>query len=112
MTTQTHNRRIKELQARADVFKALAHPTRLLILQELADGERCVGDLTEIAGFDMSTVSKHLTVLKSAGIVADQKRGLEVWYRLCMPCVLSFFDCVAAVLKARHLTPERRESSL
>lgn len=107
MTTKTHINRVRQLQARADVFKALAHPTRLLILEELAGGERRVGDLTEIAGFDMSTVSKHLTVLKKAGVVADQKRGLEVWYWLCMPCVLSFFDCVAAVLKAQHLTPQR-----
>ncbi len=46
----------------------------------------------------MSTVSKHLSVLKSAGIVADEKRGQQVYYRLKMPCVLRFFDCVGEVL--------------
>jgi ArsR family transcriptional regulator len=55
-------------------------------------------------GADISTVSKHLSLLKSAGIVDDEKRGLQVYYRLRMPCVTRFFDCVSEVLsgKARH----------
>lgn len=64
----------------------------------LSRGERCVCELTEMVGSDMSTVSKHLSVLKSAGIVADEKRGMQVYYTLRMPCVLRFFDCVGEVM--------------
>jgi ArsR family transcriptional regulator len=85
-------------EARARVMKAMAHPTRLYIVDELARGERCVHELTEMIGADMSTVSKHLSVLKSVGIVGDEKRGSEVYYSLRMGCVLGFFDCIEAVL--------------
>jgi DNA-binding transcriptional ArsR family regulator len=87
------------MQARARVMKALAHPTRLFIVDELSRGERCVCDLTEKIGADVSTVSKHLSVLKGAGIVRDDKRGVQVFYRLRVPCILNFFGCVEAVLE-------------
>jgi ArsR family transcriptional regulator len=86
-------------EARAEIVKALAHPTRLFIVDELSRGERCVCELREEIGADMSTVSKHLSVLKNAGIVEDDKRGLQVFYRLRCPCVLRFFDCVENVLQ-------------
>jgi ArsR family transcriptional regulator len=85
------------LTTRANVFKALAHPSRLLIVEQLAQQERCVCELTEMIGADMSTVSKHLSVLRAAGVIQDDKRGLQVYYRLKMPCVLRFFDCVGEV---------------
>ena len=87
-------------EARARIVKALAHPTRLFIVDELAKGERCVNDLTEMVGADVSTVSKHLSVLKSVGVIADEKRGLQVFYRLRTPCIMNFFGCVEGVLKA------------
>ena len=87
------------MEARAKVMKALAHPTRLFIVDELSRGERCVCDLTEKIGADVSTVSKHLSVLKRAGIVLDDKRGVQVFYRLRVPCILNFFGCVEAVLE-------------
>jgi DNA-binding transcriptional ArsR family regulator len=80
-------------------MKALAHPTRLFIVDELSRGERCVCELTEMVGADMSTVSKHLAVLKSAGVLLDDRRGIQVFYRLRVPCVLSFFGCIEAVLE-------------
>ena len=76
------------LDARAKVLKAMAHPSRLFILEELEQGERCVCDLTELIGVDVSTVSKHLSVLKQAGIVIDDKRGNQVFYQLRVPCIL------------------------
>lgn len=85
--------------SRAAVFKALGHPTRVFIVQELAKGEECVCRLTEKIGADMSTVSKHLNVLKSAGIVSDDKRGLQVFYKLRMPCVFSVFGCVDKIME-------------
>jgi len=85
------------LVSRARVFKALAHPSRLFILEQLTDGERCVCELTNMIGSDMSTVSKHLSLLRNAGIVEDEKRGLKVFYSLKTPCVLNFFKCVESV---------------
>jgi ArsR family transcriptional regulator len=87
--------------ARADVIKAMAHPTRLMIIEELSTGERCVCELTGLAGADTSTVSKHLSVLKNAGIVQDDKRGQMVFYNLTMPCVLKFLSCIETVIQER-----------
>ena len=81
----------------ARIIKALAHPSRLLIVDELARGERSVRELTDLIGAEMPTVSRHLSVLRNAGILADDKRGLQVFYRLRVPCVLNFFQCVEAV---------------
>ncbi len=102
MSTETMSQsRLHAFEERAMVMKAMAHPSRLLIIDELSHGERCVYDLTELVGHDMSTVSKHLAVLKRAGIVQDEKRGLQVYYRLKVPCILNFFQCVESVIKAR-----------
>ncbi len=87
-------------EARARIVKAMAHPTRLFIVDELSRGERCVCELTEMVGADMSTVSKHLSVLKGAGIIQDAKRGSQVHYRLRCPCILNFFSCVESVIKS------------
>lgn len=87
-------------QARAKIVKAMAHPSRLFIIDQLAECERCVCELTDMIGADKSTVSKHLSVLKEAGIVEDDKRGLQVYYTLRVPCVTSFFGCIEAVVKS------------
>lgn len=79
---------------RAEVVKALAHPSRILIAESLMDGERCVCELTELVGSDISTVSRHLSVMKAARVVAVDKRGLKQYYRLRCPCFLDFFRCV------------------
>jgi len=89
------------LEARARVLKAMAHPSRLFIIEELEKGEHCVCDLTAMIDADVSTVSKHLSVLRQAGIVADDKRGNQVFYRLRVPCILNFFGCVESVLESR-----------
>ena len=79
----------------AEVFKALGHPTRLWIVQQLADGEHCVCEFVEAVGADFSTISKHLSVLKQAGVIEDDKRGKSVYYRLACPCVFAMLDCVS-----------------
>ncbi|MFA4987643.1 MAG: metalloregulator ArsR/SmtB family transcription factor [Candidatus Brocadiia bacterium] len=85
-------------EKRANVLKAMAHPTRLFIVDELSKGERCVCELTEMVGCDVSTISKHLSILRNAGIVSDDKRGTSVFYSLSVPCVMSFFSCVESVM--------------
>ena len=95
------NARTKRLfNARARILKAMAHPTRLFMVEQLAAGPRCVCELARMAGADVSTVSKHLNILKNAGIVSDDKRGLQVFYSLRCFCVLNFVLCVEGVLKA------------
>ena len=92
----------EKLERRANILKALAHPSRLMMVDELAKGERCVCELQELVGADMSTVSKHLTVLKKAGLVESEKRGLQVFYSLLSPCVMNFFTCVESVIEAHQ----------
>jgi DNA-binding transcriptional ArsR family regulator len=87
-------------KSKANIIKAMAHPSRLMMIDALAEGEKCVCELQVLVDADMSTVSKHLTIMKNAGLVSDRKDGLKVFYRLRVPCVLRFFDCVDAVLRA------------
>ena len=96
MDTKTSAR----FEARARIIKALAHPTRLFIVDQLSQGEQCVCELTEMIGADVSTVSKHLSILKNVGIIQDDKRGTQVFYRLVMPCVLQFLDCVESMQRS------------
>ena len=86
-----------DFKAQAQMFKALAHPGRLLMLDELSRGERCVCELAALVGSEMPTISRHLSQLKHAGVVDDEKRGAQVFYRLVTPCVMNFFKCVASV---------------
>ena len=92
---------------RARILKALAHPSRLMMVDALSEGERCVCELQEIVGSDMSTVSKHLAVLKAAGLVSDRKQGLKVFYRLEVACIKCFLDCADAVVRSNALAQER-----
>ena len=87
------------IQLRANVIKALAHPSRVLIAETLIEGERCVCELTELVGADISTVSKHLSVMKNAGLVEIEKRGLNVYYRLRCPCLMEIFRCVDLIVR-------------
>ncbi len=86
-------------EARARIVKALAHPARLLIVDELAKQKLCVCDIRKLVGSDLSTVSKHLAVLKNAGIVAGKKRGSQIIYDLRCPCVSAFLICAEKVLR-------------
>ncbi len=88
-------------EAKAGVLRALAHPTRLWMAEQLSEGERCVCEFANAVNVDFSTISKHLTVLKQAGIVEADKRGKQVYYRLKVPCVLQFTNCVEAVIESQ-----------
>ncbi len=90
---------LAKYEARAKIIKALAHPARLMIVDELAQrGERCVCELTELVGSDMSTVSRHLAQLKEAGLVEFEKRGQMAFYRLRVKCLPKFFECIESVM--------------
>ena len=78
---------------RADMFKALAHPMRIFLLDKLRDRAYCVCELAAEVGIDKSVASKHLSQLKAAGLIEDQKRGTLVEYRLVASCVLDMVEC-------------------
>ncbi|MCW5976833.1 MAG: winged helix-turn-helix transcriptional regulator [Bryobacteraceae bacterium] len=86
-------------EARARIAKALSHPTRLLLLDALRQKDLCVCEMTELAGVDQSTVSKHLAILKDAGLVAVAKRGSMSVFSVRCQCLDGFFRCIEAVLE-------------
>lgn len=87
----------KKYKKRSEIIKALAHPTRLFIMDFLSDGEKCVCEIVEQVGVDTSTISKHLSVMRNAGLVEDEKRGLNVFYKMTCPCILSLFNCLESI---------------
>jgi ArsR family transcriptional regulator len=90
-------------ELRAHMFKAMAHPMRLRLLEKLRDRPWCVCELAEEVGIDKSVASKHLSQLKEAGLIDDEKRGTLVEYRLTAPCVLDLAACAeGAVLMNRR----------
>lgn len=86
------------IEEQAKIFKALGHPSRLLMAEALSRGSLCVAELQHLVGADMSTVSRHLAVLKAADIVMDEKRGLYVYYSLKLACLGQFLTATSAAL--------------
>ena len=92
----------KMYQARAQIFKALGHPSRLMIVDALQTGPKTVGELVDGVGAEYATVSRHLSVLKQAGIITeDHKPKNQVFYRLQIRCLAGFFSCVTEVLQQK-----------
>ena len=87
---------------RAEMFKALAHPMRLLMLDKLRERNWCVCELAAEIGIDKSVASKYLSQLKAAGLIDDEKRGTLVEYRLVAPCVLEMAACAEGAILANR----------
>ena len=83
-------------------MKALAHPTRLFIVEQLNEGERNVSDLTTMVGIDISTISRHLSILRQAGIITVRKYNNQMIYSLLCPCVLDMFRCVVQIRESQN----------
>lgn len=94
-------REIERLTLKAEVFKAMGHPLRLGIVEFLQLGEKCVCEIVEHVGTETPNVSKHLSVLAKAGVVAQRREGLKMMYRLTMPCAADFARCVEGVVIKR-----------
>lgn len=89
----------KEAEIRSEVIKAMAHPVRLMVIELLKEGEKSFSELMKYFDIDKSTLSKHISVLKAAGIVSSRREGLETIFHLQVPCVTEFFSCVTAVIE-------------
>lgn len=94
-----HSTDADRLSRRASILAALAHPSRLLILERLETGGLTVSELTTLVGSDISTVSRHISILRHAGIVACTHEGNRRRYTLRAACVLGFLDCVEEVVE-------------
>jgi DNA-binding transcriptional ArsR family regulator len=90
----------QQAKVRADILKALAHPIRVLIVNTLTGGDQCVCKLNDLADIDQSNISRHLAMLKKAGILSDRREGMNVFYHLETPCIFKAFECAVEVVKS------------
>jgi ArsR family transcriptional regulator, arsenate/arsenite/antimonite-responsive transcriptional repressor len=98
-----NERETRRYALRAEMFKALSHPMRLFMLEKLRDRPWCVCELAAEVGIEKSVASKHLSQLKAAGLIEDEKRGTLVEYRLVAPCILDMAACAeGAILESRR----------
>jgi len=96
----------RQYEARARIAKALAHPSRLILLEALQERELCVCELTQLLGVDQSTVSKHLAILRGVGLIDLRREGQMSYYRLTCKCLNGFFTCIESVLR-QHLKAQQ-----
>jgi DNA-binding transcriptional ArsR family regulator len=91
----------KILEGQASILKALGQPTRLQILELLENGERCVCEIFPAINQEQANVSKHLSILKQAGILESRKEGLRILYRIKTPEILDLLTGVSKLLKTQ-----------
>lgn len=86
-------------QSLADLFKVLTHPARIAILELLRGGEQCVCHLEATLGARQAYISQQLAVLREAGLVADERDGLNIYYRVVRPEVFAVIGAARAMLE-------------
>jgi ArsR family transcriptional regulator len=87
---------------KAAIFQALAHPTRIAILERLEHGEVSAGALIKDLGMEQANISQHLAVLRSQQIVANRKAGNQVFYSVRDPVILTVLSLLREYLQT-HL---------
>jgi DNA-binding transcriptional ArsR family regulator len=88
-------------ERQAEIAKAIAHPLRMAVLDYLKDGPQCVCDIAKVVKSERSNISKHLSIMVSAGVLESQKQGLQVIYKVRTPCVLECVSCLTTCLKEK-----------
>jgi DNA-binding transcriptional ArsR family regulator len=101
--TTSFSEREELFRQQAQVLKALANASRLMLVDRLLHGPCPVGELNDLFASDRTTVSKHLGVLRAIGIVRDRREAGHVIYELCTPCVANVFACTRTVLEERAI---------
>lgn len=96
---------IYERQAR--ICKAFAHPGRLQILDLLGHGERGVSELQEALGISKTSMSQHLSILRSAGVMSTRREGKQIYCSLAMPEVKQACQLIRKVLQAQIAVSQR-----
>ncbi len=92
----------RKYERRAEIFKALANPLRIVMLEKLAEKPWCVCALATELSVDKSIVSKYLSQLKSVGLIEDTRRGTLVEYRLVAPCILQIASCAEETIQEQR----------
>ncbi len=91
------------------MLKALSHPARVIIVDNLKSKDMCGSDFFFFLKIDQSVISRHLSCLKNAGIVSEKKKGVKVYYHLETPCILNALRCA---LKAVYEDIRKKSSIL
>ncbi|MFP4145650.1 MAG: ArsR/SmtB family transcription factor [Phycisphaeraceae bacterium] len=99
MAERKNNLAWQRYEMQAQVISALAHPIRVAIADLLKDGEVCVCEIAERIGAERSNTSRHLAIMLKARVVKTRKDGLQVYYSLRTPCVLSFLSCATRTIQ-------------
>lgn len=102
-----NKKKLQVFEKQAQITKAVAHPLRIAVLDFLKAGPQCVCDIARHLGSERSNVSRHLSVMTNAGVLASRKEGLKVIYTLKTPCILDFFSCISVVLKQQAKENQR-----
>jgi DNA-binding transcriptional ArsR family regulator len=93
-------------QFKAEFFKALGHPARIDILEQLRSGEQCVNDLQAALGIDQSTVSQQLAMLRNRNIVESRKEGTSVYYQVRDPLIFQLLDVARAIFNTQLISTQ------
>lgn len=93
-------------QFKAAIFQALAHPTRIAIVEALRDGEMSAGQLIERLGLEQANASQHFSVLRSRQIVVNRKEGNQVFYSIRDPVLIEVLDILKRYFYS-HLSQTR-----
>jgi DNA-binding transcriptional ArsR family regulator len=96
----------EEVEERARLMNALAHPVRVRIVARLLSNQHCVGGIVECLGLPQPLVSRHLAVLRDVGVVAVERKGRKREYRVVHPCVASLLHCMHESWKAVPQSPQ------
>lgn len=84
-------------EPRVVMLKALSHPVRLGLVETLASKRLKVGELSDLFPVDRTTISKHIAILREAGIIEDEREGREIYYRLRTSCLNDLLGCLRKV---------------
>ncbi|MEG6616762.1 metalloregulator ArsR/SmtB family transcription factor [Peptococcaceae bacterium 1198_IL3148] len=89
----------KLAELKANLFKAISHPTRVRILNLLSDGEHCVCDIFAELNVEQANTSQHLAVMKKQGILQSRKEGLRVIYSIKYPEIIELLSLADKILE-------------
>ncbi|MFA7017561.1 MAG: metalloregulator ArsR/SmtB family transcription factor [Sphaerochaetaceae bacterium] len=85
--------KVEQFEDMAKLFRVLGHPARLAMIEELSERSWCVCEIAAHLGLTNPTASKHLSLLKSVGVIEMQKEGTQVNCTLTMPCIFQMMAC-------------------
>jgi len=106
MTFGELSRELPVAELKAELFKAIGHPLRVRILEQLVEGERSVGALAEVLGVELAGVSQQLSVLRRAGVVITRRVGTTIHYSLRDPGMVELL-AVARLMLVSNLRDSR-----